>query len=300
MIISNVVSKIAQITAKNVTAQNAAKSADGSLWDYITDIFTTPAPAASGCSLDQGHNDQGQPGVHFYLAGEARNDWGKAADQVLRQYCGIAEPTAEQVSATRQALVTANVDHLDNGVNGVITYDSNSPVGVDHRLLLFLYNDTEIFIPQTSSQAICPAPQSAPATAPVPEPTPIQAPVTPVEQLPVVPPPQPPVDANAPDVTPPVEDIVQPPVVVEAGTELAEAKKQLEQAIGRATSVMRDLESTNDDQMRARAGTLRQARNQAQSAREATELQAVQDATQTLNSARASAKRALDAYLRNL
>ncbi|MFA5113122.1 MAG: hypothetical protein WC529_02365 [Candidatus Margulisiibacteriota bacterium] len=298
MIISNLISKIAQITAKNVTAQNAAKSADGSLWDYITDIFTTPAPAATGCSLDQGHNDQVPPGVHFYLTGEARNDWGKAADQVLRQYCGIAEPTAEQVNATRQALVTANVDHLDNGVNGVITYDSNSPVGVDHRLLLFLYNDTEIFLPQTSSPAICPAPPAT--TTPTPVPVPVPAPAVPAEQPPVVPPPQPQVDANAPDITPPAEDVVQAPAAVEAGTEMAEAKKQLEQAIGRATSVIRDLESTNDDQMRARAGTLRQARNQAQSAREATELQAVQDATQALNSARTSAKRALDAYLRNL
>ncbi|MBN2058095.1 MAG: hypothetical protein JW782_04820 [Candidatus Saganbacteria bacterium] len=127
------------------------------LGEGIADLFSESS-STTGCdSHFQERSGSQNSGVHFYVTGDGRDSWGAAADQVLRWFCGIAEPTDEQVTAAGRALREANENHLEQDVFGVISYDSDTPRGVDHRLGLFWRSNTEIFIPLPTPATICPA-----------------------------------------------------------------------------------------------------------------------------------------------
>lgn len=261
---------------------------DSEAADFVNDSLAIPAPVTAGCTTAPTTNVS-----HFYLTGEARNDWDKAADQVLRSYCGISSPSGEQVQKMHSGLVQANEQHLRSDVAGLISYYLSTPRGVDHRVGLFLQSNTEIFVPPAAQ--ICPAP-AAPAQPPAPpvvQPPPV-VPVLPpsghdATSAPDVTPPPAQQDVGTPDVTPPPAHDVAAPEAPAVNHELEQLKAKINTAIGRTSALINKLNATGDSHMSGLAAGLNQKKNALRQALDSGNLDQMQSALQQFNSARRDA-----------
>jgi len=241
--------------------------------ETVGEVASTSPTAACGIVSSGGSSS----GEHFYLEGEAQEDWSLAADQVLRFHCtGIPNPSAQQIQTMRDALIEANRQHLENEV-GSFHYHLETPEGVDHRTGEFLSSDTEIFVPWSAqicptagTQVPPPIPTPLPPTPPIPQP---DAGVAPDVRVPdvadagapeVAPAPQP--EAGAEEVTPEVGPEVVPEVVapVEGPSPLQLAKSKLRTEITRASALIAKYRETNISRLATLAATLQTAVDTAQ------------------------------------
>ncbi|MFA4844716.1 MAG: hypothetical protein WC632_07215 [Candidatus Margulisiibacteriota bacterium] len=162
-------------TVKSIVSAAAsgrpAKSAD-SVWDEIAGFIFTPVPSPLDCTSASAQRPTQQPGVHFYLNDAAEESWELAARQVSIEYCGEAAPSAEAITTTAQALRAANEKHLKGDIGWILSVNSTTPKGVDHRLFAWAASGTEIFIPTPTPITICPI-----TMTPIPVPASTQAPV---------------------------------------------------------------------------------------------------------------------------